>query len=72
MTALEMLETLAMTGYKACWYAWPEGGTAAVHLRVTNFGKQGLAYLVNYKPATREEAQALLDRNMSVASPSGQ
>ena len=69
MTALEMLERLASVGYKACWYAWPMDASAPVHLRVTNLGGGDLGYIVNYKPATREQAQALLEENMTASLP---
>jgi len=68
MTALEMLEELALGGYKACWYARRIEGQPVPHVRVTC--QHGLLYHVNDLPATREQAQALLEENM-IASPGG-
>lgn len=68
MTALEMLEVLAAQGYKACWYARRTVESDPVpHVRVTSLDDGSLIYHTNYSLGTREQAQALLERNVQPA-----
>lgn len=63
MTPLEMIEYLASLGYKSCWYARVKGGhgEGVPHFRVTSLEDGGFEYLINNKPGTRDDAQAVLD-----------
>ena len=66
MTALEMLEALASVGYKACWYAKRIEEQPVPHVRVS-YRDSDFLYHVNDKPGTREQAQALLEENMTAS-----
>jgi len=67
MTALEMLEFLASAGYKACWYAMRVGEQAVPHIRVSHKAGGPLIYHINEKEGTREQAEALLEENMTAS-----
>jgi hypothetical protein len=67
MTALEMLEALASVGYKACWYARRVEGAPVPYTRVSYPDEGGPVYHVNGQPGTREQAEALLEENMTAS-----
>lgn len=63
MTALEMLESVASLGYKACWYARRVEGKAVPYIRVSYPEDGGPVYHVNGEIGTREQAEALIEEN---------
>jgi len=67
MTALEMLEALASVGYKACWYARRVEGKAVPYTRVSYPEEGGPVYHVNGQLGTREQAEALIEGNMTAS-----